>query len=84
MRQIIDVHNNIIKVIPETETDFIKELQQFIDANIWNKAPEITSSSEVYIPYFNILFKYIPNYFELNEGDEQWMIECRDIFAGNK
>ena len=81
MRQIKDVHNKIIKVIPETEIELIKELEKFIDS-IWNQPPEITSAGNVYNPYFDILFRYIPDYFELKDDDnENWKVKCRNIFA---
>jgi hypothetical protein len=81
MRQLKDVHDKIIKVIPENEIELIKELKKFIDS-LWNLPPEITSSGNVYNPYFNILFRHIPDYFDLkDEDDENWKVKCRNIFA---
>jgi hypothetical protein len=79
-RMIEDVYKSMFIIIPETEIDLHKELKKFI-SSLFYKAPEFRTSTEVYIIYFNILLKYIPKYFNLNDNDPQWMLKCRDIFA---
>jgi len=79
-RLIEDVHDRIIKVIPETETDLLQDLDKFINS-IWNKAPEVRCSSEVYVPYYNILWNH--GFGELDrDQDPDWKFHVRDIFAG--
>lgn len=74
-RKIIDVHEQIIKEIPETEKDLLNDLNTFIDDQ-WNKAPEVLSGPEVYVPYRNILSHYV---FDFNS---EWKIKVKDIFNG--
>ena len=57
--------------------------QNYIDS-LWNIAPEVRRSSHTYIPYFNIMSKYIPNITELKDSDPEWWFECRDIFCDKK
>jgi hypothetical protein len=78
-RLIENVHDRIMKVIPETETALIKDLEKFINS-IWNKAPEVRCGPEVYTPYYNILWNH--GFGEIIKGhDPDWMFQVRDIFA---
>jgi hypothetical protein len=79
-RMIDNVYKNMFIIIPDSEIELHKELKKFISSLIY-KAPEFKTSTEVYTIYFNILLKYIPKYFILNDSDPQWMLKCRDIFA---
>ena len=82
-RFIEDVHKKILEQIPTNQTEFREELQNYIDS-LWNIAPEVRRSSHTYIPYFNIMSKYIPNITELKDSDPEWWFECRDIFCDKK
>ncbi len=82
-RFIEDVHKKILEQIPTNQTEFREELQNYIDS-LWNIAPEVRRSSHTYIPYFNIMVKYIPNITELKDSDPEWWFECRDIFCDKK
>jgi len=79
-RMIDNVYKSMLIIIPDSEVELHKELKEFI-STLFYKAPEFRKSTEVYIIYFNILLKYIPKYFILNDSDPQWMFKCRDIFA---
>ena len=80
-RLINDVHKKMIIKIPDSEKEFKSELEEYIES-IWNIAPEIKTGPHTYIPYFNIIIKYIPNYHNLTQDDPKWMFDCRDIFSG--
>jgi hypothetical protein len=75
-RNIIDVHNEIIKIIPDY--DFKIELQTYIDS-LWNQAPECLIGGTPWILYANILVKYIPNF---SEDEPEWKFKVRDIYNG--
>jgi hypothetical protein len=79
-RMIDNVYKSMVIIIPDSEIELHKELKKFI-SSLFYKAPEFRTSTEIYIIYFNILLKYIPKYFILNDNDPQWMLKCRDIFA---
>ena len=79
-RMIDNVYKSMFIIIPDSEIELHKELKEFI-SSLFYKAPEFRMSTEVYIIYFNILLKYIPKYFILNDSDPKWMLKCRDIFA---
>lgn len=74
-RQITDVHEQIVKEIPASETELLNDLNNFINEQ-WNKAPEVLCGPEVYKPYTNILSKHVGDF---NAG---WKIKVRDIFNG--
>jgi len=82
-RFIEDVHKKILEQIPANQKEFREELQNYIDS-LWNIAPEVRKSSHTYIPYFNIMFKFIPNITDLKDSDPEWWFECRDIFCDKK
>ena len=82
-RNILDVHKEIMNVIPDENIIFKNDLQKYIDS-IWNKAPEVCRGSDTFIPYTFILYKYIPNPHTLNENDPNWKFKVRDIFNGVK
>ena len=78
-RQIEDVYKQIIEKIPESEHELKKNLDKFIES-IWNKAPEVRTGLEVYLPFANILAQYIhPHEFNFTG----WKKEVVDIFNGN-
>jgi len=81
LRDILDVHKQIMNVIPEENVEFRRALQNYIDS-IWNQPPEACRGSYTYIPYTLILSKYIPNPHLLNDNDPIWKFQVRDIFNG--
>ena len=81
-RDIIDVYEKINEVIPNEYNEFKKELKDYIDS-LWNQAPEVRMSSHTFIPFSNILIKYIPNIIHLSNEDLIWKFNVRDIFNGN-
>lgn len=82
MRDIVEVYNKIIKVIPDDQVKLKSSLKEFIDL-LWNQAPEIRKGPETFIPFSNILLNYIPNILELNHNEPRWKFDVRDIFEGN-
>jgi hypothetical protein len=82
MRDIVDVYNKIIKIIPDDKIELKSLLKEFIDS-IWNKAPEVRRGPETFVPFGNILINYIPNILELTHDEPRWKFDVRDIFEGN-
>ena len=82
-RDILDVHTQIYAVIPAENNEFRNELENYINS-IWNLAPEIRKGPETFISYTRILYKYIPDPHLLNDNDQNWKIQVRDIFNGVK
>jgi hypothetical protein len=81
MRDIWDVYEQINNEIPCDCIEFKQSLIYYIDNSTWNKAPDVRTSREVYLPFLSILLKYIPNLLELKENDALWKFRVRDIFA---
>ena len=77
-RPIEQVYKLIIEQIPQDQIKLKLELEQFIES-IWNKAPEVRSSGEVYLPFANILSKYIAPHEPNLSG---WKKKVVDIFNG--
>ena len=82
MRDIIEVYNKIIDIIPDDQVEVKSLLNEFIDS-LWNKAPEIRRGPETFVPFGNILINNIPNILELNHSEPRWKFDVRDIFEGN-
>lgn len=82
LRDIYDVYEIIDSYIPYEYNELKKDLKDYIDS-IWNQAPEVRRSSDTYIPFANILIKYIPNISDLQPNDEKWKYNIKNIFEGN-
>jgi len=81
LRDIYDVYEIINSYIPFEYNELKKDLKNYIDS-IWNKAPEVRRGSETYIPFANIILKYIPNISYLEPNDDKWKFNIKDIFEG--
>lgn len=81
LRDIVDVYKKIDEIIPSDNIEFKQKLNDFIDS-IFNLAPEVRRSKETYIPFLNILIKYIPNLFELAYDEPIWKFYVKNIFSG--
>ena len=57
-RCVVDFIPELLKIIPNEETELIDKLTQYINS-LWNKAPEITRSYECWEPLQNILTIYV-------------------------
>lgn len=79
-RLIEDVYNKIIIKIPDSEIEMKAELKIFINS-LWNKAPEVRTGPEVFIPFVNILSRYIDSN-DLNLTG--WKKEVVNIFNDKK
>lgn len=77
-RNIIDVHTQIINVIPD-DNDLKRELDDYI-SSLWNIAPEVLQSAETYVPYSFILSKYVTF---TDDNEPKWKYQVKDIFCGN-
>ena len=82
MRDIQDVYNKIIKIIPDDQIKIKSLLEEFINS-IWNKAPEVRTGPETFVPFGNILINNIPNILELTHDEPRWKFDVRDIFDDN-
>jgi hypothetical protein len=77
-RLIDDVHKQIIQLIPLEQISLREELENFIKS-LWNKAPEVRLGPEVYIPYAEILAKWINPF---NENLSDWESQVVSIYNG--
>jgi len=75
-RYVNDVIKQVIKLIPETETKLINELQIY-NSSLWNKPPEVLQDSYCWEPFINILNRNIP------EIDTVWQIVIKNIISNN-
>ena len=72
-RDVAVVCEQILKMVPISEIKLRNELQEFHD-NLWNKAPEIRRSSELWKPFGNILSLNIATI------DEDWKQQILRLF----
>ena len=78
VRLIEDVHRQIYRTIPVDQIEFRGNLRKYVDG-LWNKAPEVRSGPEVYLPYAEILSKWIDPHAE---NLPKWQIQVINIFNG--
>jgi hypothetical protein len=78
-RDIIDVYNKIILIIPEEHKQLKKDLQLYYQVDLCYKAPELRKSGDVYIVFANILENYVLNHTNM---EESWIFEMQKIFRG--
>ena len=57
-RSVVSVICQLIKEIPENETELIQDLKNYTDG-LWNIAPELLETSTYWCPLENILKKHI-------------------------
>ena len=80
-RDIVDVYDKIIKVIPDENTEFKNELKKYVKT-LWNKAPEVRRGPETFMPFANILLTYVPNILNLTHNDPRWQFDVLAIYNG--
>jgi adenylate kinase len=81
-RSIIDTHNQMIKVIPETQRELIADLIKFI--NTLQKRPsKYLMERHNYVSYLNVLLKHLPNR-PLKFSDPDWMWNCQEVFSSSE
>ena len=78
-RDIIDVYNKIILIIPEEHKQLKKDLQLYYQVDLCYKAQELRKSGDVYIVFANILENYVLNHTNM---EESWIFEMQKIFRG--
>lgn len=74
-RSIQVVIQQLLVVIPKTETALIGEIKEYRNT-LWNRAPEMMESAELWIPVQHILAR---NILFL---DKDWKILVQKIFVG--
>jgi conjugal transfer/entry exclusion protein len=67
-----------MQIIPETETNLRSKISNYLENNIWNKAPEILNGYDLWMDLFNIL-KY-----NIGEMDAEWKQEILKIYNESK
>jgi hypothetical protein len=73
-RSVDIVIKQVLEVVPETETNLIKDLTKYYNS-LWNQAPESLKDSYCWVPFSNILNYYI------NSEDEEWQKKVIKIFT---
>ena len=74
LRNVVTVSKELLEVIPETETELIRDIQEY-SSGLWNQAPELLQGTQFWTPLQTILKKHITVF------DEPWKIKVKDIFA---
>jgi hypothetical protein len=71
--RVVDVVlKQIVKIIPDSETELLKELRKF-ESTLGYCAPEVQRGADCWIPLIGILNFYIPI------KEEEWHLKIRDI-----
>jgi hypothetical protein len=78
-RDILDVYEQITKEIPEQHNELKLTLKTYIES-LWNIAPEIRTSRNVYVPFATIMENYV---FTLPTTNEEWVTTIQKIFRGD-
>lgn len=74
MRDVYDVCETVMEIIPDAEIVFLQELRKFSNS-LWNKAPELRQGSELWIQFGIILQKNIGESF-----DKDWKRRVFNIY----
>lgn len=78
-RDIVDVYEQIAKEIPEEHNKLKLLLKNYIES-LWNIAPEVRTSRDVYFPFAKIMENYV---FSFPSIDEKWILSIQKIFRGD-
>ena len=74
-RLIEKVIDKMLEVIPVTERKLIQDLKDYRES-LWNKAPEVRSGPECFLPLQRLLCKHVLLF------DEGWKTKLLRIFNG--
>ena len=74
MRDVYDICEMVMEIIPDTEIVLLQELRKFSNS-LWNKAPELRKGSELWIQFGIILQQYIGESF-----DKDWKMRVINIY----
>jgi len=74
LRNVVTVSKKLLEVIPETETELIRDIQEY-SSGLWNQAPELLQGAQFWAPMQTILAKHITIF------DEPWKIKVKDVFT---
>ena len=72
-RSVSAVIPKLLEVIPETETALISAIKKY-EGGLWNKAPELLSSGDYWIPLGRILGEHVQSL------DEPWQQQLQNIY----
>lgn len=72
-RDVYDVCEQLLRIIPDTEQELIYELMQF-NETLWNKAPEIRKGPELWRQLGYIMSKNVRSI------DEEWQRKLVKVF----
>lgn len=73
-RAVDDIIEEVLQIIPTTETSLILEINNFKDT-LGNKAPEVLKGPDCWNPFIHILNRNIPDI------KDDWQIKIRDLLA---
>jgi len=76
-RSVANIIERIIPVIPDNEKNVREDIKKFYET-LWNKAPEILKSKELWLELHYILVKNV------TELETPWKKEIIDIYTGKK
>ena len=76
-RSIQVIIKQLLVVIPEKENALITEIKEY-RGSIWNQAPEMMDSAQLWIPVQHILARNILAF------DEEWKLKVQKIFVGDE
>lgn len=78
---IMDVHKEMINIIPENQKALICDLNVFINKLHEEKRPQkYYIEKHVYVSYLHVLFKHLPKR-QLINSDPNWMWDCQEVFS---
>jgi hypothetical protein len=72
-RDVYDICDQILKLIPDTEEELIYQLMQFRET-LWNQAPELRKSAIFWKPFGNVLEKNITSF------DQDWQKKVLKLY----
>jgi hypothetical protein len=72
------VLKKILEVIPPSETEVMAALTKFKENEFWNKAPELMTKGDIWIPLTRLLNS------TMGEIDTEWKKKAVEIFCAGK
>ena len=80
---IVDTHNAIINVVPETQKQLLDDLCNFISKLNEEKRPQkYYTEKHVYVSYLHVLLRHLPKR-QLKKSDPNWMWDCQEVFSSS-
>jgi len=80
---IMNLHKEMINVIPENQKALIYDLNVFINKLQEEKRPQkYYIEKHVYVSYLHVLFNHLPKR-QLVNSDPNWMWDCQEVFSNS-